>query len=64
MDLPSQACEQILNPVPLPAVKPTDDARAAFVRDEAALLTANSRLMAGRNCVMDLRGSYSRKAGE
>jgi hypothetical protein len=51
-------CEQLLGPVPLPAVTAKTDARAAFVRDEAALLAANGRLGAGRSCVADVRRAY------
>lgn len=51
-------CEKILVAVPLPAVKPTDDARLAFLKDDAALLTANGRIDAGRNCSADMRKRY------
>jgi hypothetical protein len=38
---------------------PTDDARAAFLKDDAALITAGDRIDAGRNCNADLRKRYS-----
>lgn len=44
--------------VALPAVKAGDDANAAFLKDDAALITANGRLGAGHNCVVDLRQRY------
>lgn len=56
--VPTQTCEKILQPVPLPEVRPTDDARVAFMRDDAALITANGRIDAGRNCVAAVRKSY------
>jgi hypothetical protein len=52
-------CERILKRDPLPAIKPTDDARAAFLKDDAALITANGRIDAGRGCVHDMRQRYS-----
>lgn len=63
VDLSSlQICEQLLQRPPLPAVRPTDDARAAFMKDEAALLNAGERIDAGRGCVADVRQSYGGKA--
>lgn len=56
--IPTQACEKILQPVPLPEVRPTDDARLAFMKDEAAIITANGRIDAGRDCVAAVRKSY------
>jgi hypothetical protein len=44
--------------VPLPAVKATDDARLAFLKDDAALVTANGRIGSGHNCVHDMRVRY------
>jgi hypothetical protein len=52
-------CERQLANVPLPAIAPTDDARVAFLKDDAALITANGRITAGRECVVDLRRRYS-----
>lgn len=57
--LPTETCEQILEQVPLPEVSANDDARVAFMRDDAALITANARISAGRNCVADVRTSYA-----
>lgn len=57
--VPTQTCERILAPVPLPALKATDDARAAFMKDDAALLTANGRINTGRNCIVDVRTRYA-----
>ena len=52
-------CEKILRSVPLPAVKPTDQAGDAFLRDDAALITADGRIDAGRGCVSDMRKRYA-----
>lgn len=60
VDLPTATCERILTAVPMPKVSDTDDARAAFVRDEAALIIANGRIVAGRDCVADVRRRYGR----
>jgi hypothetical protein len=49
----------VLVPVPLPAVTADDDARAAFLKDDAALMTANRRIRTGRGCVADLRKAYA-----
>lgn len=49
--------------VPLPPVKPTDDARLAFLKDDAALITANGRIQAGHDCNVDMRLHYSGKTG-
>lgn len=51
-------CERVLQHVPLPSVRPTDDARAAFLKDDAALITAAARIDAGRGCVADMRKRY------
>ena len=65
LDAPSAAvslpatCEKILKQVPLPAIKPTDDARVAFLKDDAALITANGRIGAGHDCVADQRRRYA-----
>lgn len=56
--LPTQPCEQILQKVALPAVKPSDDARLAFVQEEAALIGANARIGAGRDCIAKVRMRY------
>jgi hypothetical protein len=52
-------CERVLVAVPLPKVAAADDARAAFVRDDAALIAANKRITAGRQCEAELRRSYA-----
>lgn len=57
-DLPTERCEQILQEVPLPPVRLKDDARVAFMKDEAALITANGRIGAGRSCIADVRQKY------
>lgn len=53
------ACERVLAPVPLPPAKESDDARAAFVKDEVALQRANGRLVRGRSCLADQRRLYA-----
>jgi hypothetical protein len=55
-------CERILAPVALPDVKPTDDARVAFVRDDAALIRARSEIYRGRHCIHDQRLLYATPA--
>jgi hypothetical protein len=52
-------CERILRPVPMPQVAETDDGRVAFVRDEAALITANGRIIKGRDCIADVRADLA-----
>lgn len=56
--IPTQRCERILQSVPLPKIGPNDDARVAFMKDEAALITANGRIRTGRNCIAHVRRSY------
>lgn len=51
-------CERILTPVTLPPVSANDDAHVAFFKDEAALLTANGRLLRGRACAKHQREHY------
>lgn len=53
-------CERVLVPVPLPAVRPTDDARGAFEKDDAALLSANARIRTGHDCVADQRRALAK----
>ena len=53
-------CEKLLTAVPLPPVKATDDARAAFLADDGALIAANRRIGSGRNCIADVRKSYAK----
>jgi hypothetical protein len=59
--IPTQTCELILKAVPLPQATATTDARAAFIEDDAALLTANDRIRAGRHCIADIRTGYAAK---
>lgn len=54
-------CELILTPVAMPDVGPKDDARVAFMKDEAALIVANERINGGRACVQDMREDYAGK---
>lgn len=58
VDLPA-ACESVLKPVaaPLP-VKAGDDLGLALARRGAALKSANSTIVAGRDCVADQRKAY------
>jgi len=57
--IPTQTCEAILTPVKLPIITKATDARIAFVKDDAALLTANGRITAGRNCIANVRTHYA-----
>lgn len=59
-----KTCEAILKSAPLPAIKPTDDARLAFIKDDAALITANGRIDKGRACVADTRQRYGAAAAK
>lgn len=55
-----ETCERMLVTSPMPAVKPNvDDANVAFVKDEAALIAANKRIVQGRRCVTDVRRRYA-----
>jgi hypothetical protein len=54
-----RTCESILKDVALPALKADDDARAAFMKDDAALIEASGRLKSGRGCVADVRKRYA-----
>jgi hypothetical protein len=53
-----ETCERILQEVPLPDIAATDDARTAFIKDDAALITANGTIVAGRTCIADVRKAY------
>lgn len=53
------ACERVLAPVALPAVGASDDARAAFVKDEAALKRARAEISRGRDCLVMQRQLYA-----
>ena len=56
------ACERVLVPVVLPAISPTDDARVAFVKDDAALIKANGVIGRGRRCLVEQRALYAAPA--
>lgn len=56
------ACERVLVPVALPAVAPTDDARVAFVKDDAALIRASGEIARGRRCLAEQRALYAAPA--
>jgi hypothetical protein len=55
-------CEKILKTDPLPAVTAKTKAGVAFLKDDAALITADGRIDAGRGCVHDMRQQYSGEA--
>jgi hypothetical protein len=55
----SPACERVLAPVALPAISPSDDARAAFVKDDAALIAATGEIATGRRCLVRQRQLYA-----
>ncbi len=57
------ACARLLPPVALPAIAPTDDARAAFVKDDAALIKARGEIARGRNCLTEQRRLYAKPKG-
>jgi len=46
----------------LPAVTAKTKAGVAFLKDDAALITADGRIDAGRGCVHDMRQQYSGEA--
>lgn len=52
-------CAKVLAPVGLPAVKPQDDARVAFMKDDAALIRARNEIFTGRNCIGDVKKAYA-----
>lgn len=58
------ACERVLVPVELPAVKATDDARVAFVKDDAALIKARGVIARGRSCLAEQRALYAAPAAK
>jgi hypothetical protein len=59
--LPTQTCEKILAPVAPPAVTAQTDARTAFLRDDGALINANNRINAARNCIATVRKKFAQK---
>jgi hypothetical protein len=60
----SSACDRLLAPVALPAVSATDDARAAFVKDDAALLKARAEISSGHHCIVEQRQLYAAPGGK
>lgn len=52
-------CEAILKTVPLADVKAGDDALGAFLKADAATITANDRIATGRRCVAEVRKRYA-----
>ena len=57
-------CERVLAPVALPPVKATDDARMAFLKDDAALITAHNEIEQGRGCIAEQRQLYAAAGGK
>lgn len=51
-------CARLLAPVALPKITAKTDARVAFVRDEAALITARNEIAIGRGCIVDVKQRY------
>jgi hypothetical protein len=56
------ACERLLAPVGMPTITPTDDARAAFVKDDAALIKARGEISRGHHCIVEQRQLYAAPA--
>lgn len=54
-----RTCERILHPVPLPTIKPTDDARDAFTKSYGTLEVASYEIDKGRGCVASVRHRYA-----
>lgn len=52
-------CRGLLKHGPLPDVKPTDDAGAAFLKDDAALIGAYEHMDAAEHCVGDVQTRYA-----
>lgn len=52
-------CRRLLAHGPLPDIKPTDDARAAFERDDAALIGAYARMDAAGTCIVAVQARYA-----
>lgn len=60
MDLKAlDVCRRFLDPTPLPPVAETDDARVAFLKDEAALFSANADKAAANKCVAGVQQRYA-----
>lgn len=58
-DLPSQICEEILQPVDARPFGPDDDAITAYLQRDAEVIIVNERIKAGRACVVQQRESYA-----
>lgn len=58
-DLPSQICEEILQPVDARPFGPDDDAIAAYLQRDAEVIIGNERIKAGRACVVQQREAYA-----
>lgn len=56
------ACELVLKAPALPVIAPTDDARVAFVKDDAALIKARGTIARGRRCLAEQRALYAAPA--
>jgi hypothetical protein len=56
--LPS-TCDRLLKAPALPPVTATDDARAAFVKDDAALIAARNTILRTRACLARQRALYA-----
>jgi hypothetical protein len=56
-------CERLLPPIALPPIAATDDARVAFVKDDAALIKARAEIERGRHCVIEQRELYAAPKG-
>lgn len=54
-----RTCELVLKAPALPAIAPSDDARAAFVKDDAALIAARGAIARGRACLQRQRALYA-----
>jgi hypothetical protein len=55
------SCLRLLTQTQLPAVTATTDARVAFMKDDAALLSDKAHIAAFLACDGDLRAGYAAK---
>lgn len=62
-ELPSQICEEILQPVDARPFGPDDDAIAAYLQRDAEVIIGNERIKAGRACVVQQREAYAGQGG-
>jgi len=53
-----------LAPTPLPAITAQTDASVAFMKDDAALFSANADKALGRACIADVKQAYAEKKGK